>query len=90
VLCCLVIIRRGLGLAGAGDIPEDAPMLIRNAIPLPKDLDEKERLKAELELREDDIDPHSQAYQVLTSHNNHHAHCSSSFLSSSSSSSLSS
>lgn len=43
----------------------DAPMLVKNAVPIPKDLvDEKERLKYELSLREDDFDSNSDVYKV--------------------------
>lgn len=50
---------------GAGGGDPDAPMLVRNAVPIPKELvDEKARLKYELSLREDDIDPSSDVYKV--------------------------
>ncbi|KAM3570335.1 hypothetical protein VYU27_007596 [Nannochloropsis oceanica] len=48
------------------DVGEDAPMLVKNAVPVPKDItDEKARLQYELSLREDDIDSSSNVYKMV-------------------------
>jgi len=53
------------GGGGGTTSGKDGPMLSANAVPIPSHItDENERFRYELSLREDDIDPDSDAYKV--------------------------